>query len=156
MATLRTMHFHSLSAQARRWTRRHAWLWGALLLAAAGCYAVLSFMAATVPGAGAAYQEAPDQIEAGDSVGISLRLAVWGAGGAAGGRYRDVRLLVQTDRDAQLTSLRPVRMFEAADGTTYRFEFKVAPEVKSIDYRFRLMFDNQRKEIPGLKTIAIR
>ena len=147
------MLFHTLGAQAWHWTRPQAWPAGALLLAWAA-YGMLTFMPA--PGAGAACQEAPDRIEAGDIVGISLRLAVSGAGGPARARYRDVRLVVQTDRGAEPTTLRPLRGFDAADGTTYRFAFKVAPDVTSISYRFRFVFDNQPKEIPGIQTIVVK
>lgn len=135
-------------------SKRHAWVAGALLLLAVGA-AIQTFMSAPAPGAGAAYQQAPDRVRAGAIVAITLRLAVWGAGGAAAGRYRDVRLLARQERVAPWVQLRPLRTSAGADGVTYRFEFVAAPGARAIDYRFTFIFDGQPKELAGMKTIEV-
>lgn len=133
------------------------------LIAVAGLVAALAgawfwFAAASFqPGAGAAYQTAPDSVAAGGEAEISLRLAVWGEGGPAAMRYRDVRLSIGAPDAPDWQTLAPSQTLQAADGITYRFVVK-APGAPGavLAYRFTFVFDGSPSTVEGLKRLAVR
>lgn len=110
-----------------------------------------------LPGAGAAYQEAPEQALAGGTAKLSLRLAVWGAGGAAAGRYHDVHLHVR-DGDGPGWQDWPARQVDSGPdaGLTYRFDVPVPNTPgKVLVYRYSFTFDGRSNSLDGLKPITI-
>lgn len=116
-----------------------------------------------LPGAGAAYQEAPDQAVAGRTALLSLRLAVWGKGAPASERYRDVRLHWRLGADLpgagewhELLPSRVVNEGGSQPGVRYHFTLPVpdAPG-QMIGYRFSFVFDGQPNQVEGLKTMRI-
>ena len=117
---------------------------GMVLLVALGLLGYCSLR--PLPGAGAAYQDAPDTAVAGRTALLSLRLAVWGAGAAAGERYSEVRLQWRLRRTepgvTEWQALVPSKALTEGGphpGLTYHFELPV-PDVPAalIDYRFFL------------------
>lgn len=137
---------------------------GLVSLAALGLLGYCSLR--PLPGAGAAYQEAPDQAVAGRMAPLSLRLAVWGAGAAASERYRDVRLQWRLGGEAddvpgtgewrELAASRVVSEAGPQLGVSHHFALPVpdAPG-RQILYRFSFVFDGQPNQVEGLKTIRI-
>lgn len=138
------------------WVKKRTWLYiFLLLLSTAGLFSY-KFIQSTTPSAGAVYQDAPDRVIAGTKARISLRLAVWGPGGPASARYRNIQLLIKSSGDEQWTALRPVRIVDASDGITCLFEFGAPKKSTSaLSYRFTFVFDGQQKEVLGKKTIAV-
>ena len=110
-----------------------------------------------MPGAGATYQDAPDQVAAGGTAQLSLRLAVWGAGGPASARYRDVMLQTHSGDEAQWRAWPPQRVVtDHALGQSFHFELPVPNSPDGwIDYRFTFVFDGRPNTVDGLKRIRI-
>ena len=125
----------------------------------AACTGYLLFHRA-LPGAGAAYETAPDTVAPGQRVSITLRLAVWGAPGTTTGRgaaerrYRRQQLLLSVD-GGPWHAVPPAYLAVAPDGVTCRFDFSVPGGAHRLAYRFRFEFDGQDKEIAGQKTIVV-
>lgn len=110
-----------------------------------------------MPGAGAAYLDAPDQVIAGGQAQLTLRLAVWGAGGPASARYRDVLLQTRGDDEAQWRAWPPQRVvFDPATGLSFHFETPVPNSPGGwIDYRYTFVFDGRPNTVDGLKRVRI-
>lgn len=119
----------------------------------------LAYLALRVPrpGAGAAYQEAPDQAVAGATAELTLRLATWGAGGPAQGRYADVRLQSRESAAQEWSETSPRRVSVGPDsGQTYHFELTIPnTPATTISYRFTFVFDGQTHTVVGIKQIQI-
>lgn len=140
-----------------------------ILLALAGLAALLALAffgyssLRPLPGAGAAYQDAPELAVAGSTARLSLRLATWGAGAAAAARYSDVRLqwrlgaeVENTGEWRELVASQVVDEGGPQPGVSHHFTLAV-PDAPGqlIHYRFRFVFDGQRQQIEGIKTIRI-
>jgi len=126
----------------------------AAALLAAGAWGIFYRHAGYAPGAGAAYQAAPDRLAAGERGTITLRLATWGAGGAPVERYRDVVLHVRAD-GRPWRSVLPSSVTHGADGVTYVFTVQAGQGTSALAYRFTFEFDGQPRSVAGMKTIHV-
>lgn len=108
------------------------------------------------PGAGAAYQSAPDAVAAGAQAEIGLRLAVWGAGGPAAPRYEDVRLSIGALDAPGWQTLTASKVVNAAEGVSYVFTFKAPDHPGAVlGYRFSFVFDGRPSTVEGLKRLVV-
>lgn len=130
------------------------WLLGGALLA---CAAWLATGLWFRPGGAAAYQDVPPLVLPDGQVRITLRVAVWGAGGPAAGRFTGMRLQVRPAAAAgawqDLLPEAGPEPVPGSEGLALVFRFVVPPAFgPGFEYRFRYAIDGVPQDVPGRFT----
>jgi len=108
------------------------------------------------PGAGAAYQTAPDEVSAGQAARITLRLRVWGSGGPARGRYEAVSLQWRSGAGGAWQTVLPEAVHETPGELAYDFVVATpATPGGTLSYRFTFVFDGVDSSVDGLKVLRL-
>jgi len=139
----------------RTWVLTSALFVLAVLLVAGGALFWASG-AGFKPGAGAAYQTAPDEVSAGQAARITLRLRVWGSGGPARGRYEHVRLQWRSSAGGEWQTVMPEAARDKPDELVCEFVLTTpATPGAALVYRFNFVFDGIDSIVDGLKVLRL-
>lgn len=115
------------------WRHRRPWRLLGVIVAAVVAVPLLAWLALAAsfrPGGAGAYQDEPPADLGGERALVTLRVAVWGAGGPALGRFTDMRMQVRRAgaEDAQWRDLLPEHepdVVAGSDGRQLIYRFAV-------------------------------
>jgi hypothetical protein len=134
------------------------WRSASMIVVAVACAALLyglNILLTFRPGGAAAYQDEAPALTADGRVGLVLRLAVWGEGGPASGRFSGVRLEFRDGAGQEWRAVEPsgkVETMIVGQGQQLRYRFTLPPGTplpKATDYRFVYQLDQQAQTLPG-------
>lgn len=136
-----------------------AWRLGGVagVLVVGALLAGLAWLATTLwftPGGAAAYQDVPPRVLPDGAVRVTLRVAVWGAGGPAAGRFSGMRLQVRAAAaGAEWQDVPPEAAPDSvpnSEGRALDYHFAVPAAVGAgFEYRFRYAIDGVPQDVPG-------